>query len=370
MLRWYRDMIAQVDSVMLSGRFVDDGLVVEELVAYAPGSQLAQAVASYQQTQGGLLDRLPDMPYVLAFGSRGKSGPTADNEMLSAYLDAMSQSLPPDTLTEADKTEILRIGNGLNEQVTAVQFVAGGAPQAGGVFSCGAVMTCKSAGTTSGLLRDGFRFAEQFVKAVAPPGEAEDFQVKYAAGAETVGGIAVDIIEFTDPGVAEMPDDEKQQMTTVLGESKIQLRMASPDERTLVVTFGGADAFMEEALKLAAGGGAIPDQVGTQKAMKYLPADASGVALLNLQNFGTVFQQGAQKLGMAQMMPPLNFTAETPIAMGASVAGESSIHAVLFVPTEVVQDFTQMWMMFTMGPGGPGGGPGPGPGPMEGGEDF
>jgi hypothetical protein len=374
MLGWYRELLAQVDSATLTGRFVDEGLVFEELVSYVPDSALAQAVAAYQPAESGLLDRLPDMPYVLALGTRGGSASIPqEQEMLSAYLDMLSGSMPPGTMTEDDQAEVLRIANGLNEQVGAMQMVIGGGPEAGGVFSLGVVMDCDNAEATRGLLRDAFGVGEEVIKGMVPGGQAQNLQLNFAEGAEVVAGTSVDVIEFTDPGVEQMPEQEKQQMSSVLGEPKIQVRIASPDEKTVVLTFGGADAFMEQALQQAAGGGSIPTQPGTQTAMKYMPENPTGVLLFNLKNLGTVIQQGAQKMGMAESMPPLNFTADTPLAAGGAVVGESSVHATFFVPSDAVQNVVQTAMMFMMGGmGGTGPGPG-GPGgeqPMEGGEDF
>jgi hypothetical protein len=370
MMGWYRELLAQVDSAMVTGRFVDEGLVFEELVQYVPDSPLAQAVAAYESAEGGLLDRLPNMPYVLALGSRGGTPSVADEqEMLTAYLDMLSGSMPPGTMTEDDKAEIQRIATGLNEQVSAMQMVIGGAPEDSGVFSLGVVMTCDSAEATAGLLRDAFGVSEKLIKGMVPGGQAQNLQFNFVEGAEVVEGTNVDVVEITDPGVEEMPEEEKQQMAAVLGEAKIQVRMASPDEKTVVLTFGGADAFMAQALQRAGGGGDIGTQPGTQTAMKYMPENPTGILLFNLKNLGTVIQQGAQKMGAAEMMPPLNFTADTPLAAGAAIVGDASVHATFFVPSEAVQNVIQTAMMFMMG--GPG--PGPGPGgeePMEGGEDF
>ncbi|MGC9454815.1 MAG: hypothetical protein ACP5HU_08105 [Phycisphaerae bacterium] len=366
MLGWYRRILPQLEGMVFSGRFVDEGLVVDQLVRYVPDSMLGRIVNAYQPVQAGLLDRLPDMPYVLALGSRGTSSePQLENEFIREYLEILVDVLPGDKLGDEGLAELQRIVTSMKEQVDSVQFVAGGGPEAGGIFSVGAVMQCKDADATGGMVREAIGYVEDFIKAVAPPGEAEDVEVRHTAAAETIGGTSVDIIEITDPEMQDMPDYEKEEMAAVLGEAKVQFRMARPDANTVVVTFGGADAFMSEVLTVAGGGGDIPEQPGTQAALKYMPADANFVALLNLKNLGTVIQKGAETLGAAEMLPPLNFTADVPIAMGAGVTEDTCIRQTAFVPTAVVGDLADMFMMFSA------------PrqqdqpvGPMEGGEDF
>lgn len=371
MLVWYRGMLSQLEGMAVGGRFVEEGLVFDQLVRYVPDSTLGKIINAYQLVQTDLLDRLPDMPYVLAFGTRGESSqPEREKQFMGEYLGLLANMLPEDSLGEQGLADMKLIAAGLNKQVSNVQVVAGGAPDDAGVFSLGVVLQCQNAETTSGLIRELVGFTEKFIKAVAPPGEADGLEIIHTAAVETIAGVSIDTIEITDPDMQDMADYEKEEMATVLGEAKVQFRLARPDANTVVLTFGGADAFMAEALSMAAGGGNIPDQPGTRAAMKYMPANATSVMLFNLTNLGTVITRGAEALGAAEMLPPLNFTAETPVALGTAVVRDTSVHQAVFVPTDVVADVVQMGMMFMpqMG-GGPGHGPHQGP-PMEGGEDF
>lgn len=367
MLGWWRKMLPQLEGLVVSGRFVDEGVVLDQLVSYAPDSTLGRIVNAYESVQTGLLDRLPDMPYVLAVGARGRSSdPQLENKFIEDYLEMLVDVLPGDQLGDEGMAKLKRIATGMNEQVDSVQFVGGGAPDAGGVFSIGAVMHCKDADATGEMLREAVGFSEDCIKAIVPPGEAEGLEIVHTADALTIDGTSVDTMEIVDPDMEDMPESEKEEMTAVMGEAKVQLRFAKPDANTVVMTLGGADEFMSEALTVAAGGGSIPGQPGTQAAMKYMPADASSVVLFNLKNLGTVIQRGAEAMGAAETMPPLNFTADTPIAVGGGVTADTCAHQTALVPSAVVGDLVETFMMFAGPRQGP---PMHGP-PMEGGEDF
>ncbi len=368
LMEWNRRYISQIEGMLVAGRFVDEGLVFEHLMRFVPDSTLGRIMAAHRRVRPELVDRLPDMPYVLAAGVDGRSeAPEAEQEYLSEYLDMIGDLLGEDVLSADAKSELERILLGFNEQVTNAQFVVGAAPEDAGVFSLGVVMQSRDADATTALVMDSLGHVENLIKGFAPPGEAEDLRIRHNEAVETIRDVGIDTVELTHPDLEQMPEYEKEEMAAVLGEAKVQFRMAKPDDQTLVVSFGGGAAFMEEMLKMTAGEGPIPTHEGTQTAMKYMPDGTSALVLFNLKNLFTAIERGSEALMGPGMMPPLEFEADVPLTAAMAVTEDGSSHSVAFIPSEMVRDIVTA-ALETMAPAQPH--PHDPYGPMEGAEDF
>ncbi|MDY6913706.1 MAG: hypothetical protein SVT52_04535 [Planctomycetota bacterium] len=363
---FYKTMIAQMQSVAVGGRFVETGLVFEEAITFLPDSNFAKAMAEAKtSTAKELLNRLPNLPYVLAFGAVGNTS-EQEKEMTDELLDKLLADESMAEVPEETKAKIKELAIGFNEQVTGAQLVGGGAPEGSGLFGLAYVIQCKDAETVKGMLADSAAVTETLIKSLVDDEDAQQLKISYIEAADTAGEAQVDAISITHPELAEMDEEDKAEMKKVLGEDGVRLLIAAADENAVVVTFGGSQAFMAEALKTAAGGGTIPAGEELAEALKYMPDKPTGIMLLNVGNLFDVILKGTRVMqDNEEAMLPIQITTKTPIAIGAGVQA-NAVRVVAYVPNKLIQEAVGAAMMFMMPqPAMPAGGE-----PTQGGEDF
>jgi hypothetical protein len=363
----YREVLSQVDMVTLAGRFVQGGLVFEEMLNFQPESPYAKALAAAKLTGKADINALPNMPYVLALGAAGSTSPQ-QTQVGMDMINSLLLSQPIAGMPEDLKAAIKKSYQDANDQVTGIQFVGGGAPAGSGVFGLSLVIRCKDSAKMKDLLADSAGIAQGLIKHFGKDEpDANGIVVKYVKGIETVGQISADAIVVEAPSLEKMEEADRAEMKKVLGEDKIRVRVFATDKNTVVMTIGGSGAFFAEAVKAATSGATnkIGTDANSMMAMKHLPAERNMVALFNASNLYDVIVSGMKTMSPETEMPPFKITCKTPIAMGAGTTGKSA-HAVVFIPTDLIKDVAGMVMMFT---GGGGGGPGNPPPPM-GDKDF
>jgi len=337
-LDFYKGLLSQVNGAAITVRLGKEALVLEEFASVQPDSQLGRIFAAAEPGRGGLLDRLPNLPYVLAIGSRslGAKSSALMTEMTNPLLEGMFKK------DEVLSAKFKRIASGMSEQFLAQQLVIGGAPADSGLFGAAVVWKCKDAEKAKTLIADYAKLIREMVLSSVPEGrpkeEVANFRIEFSKGVETVAGVAVDVIEVTHPELAEMGEGDKEEMATVLGEARIRFFLAAPDRQTLVLTFGGSKAFLGEALKVAKGGGTIPADAEVRKVMGSMPRNPCMVLLLNGGNLWKVIRHAVEAMG--EELPPFKITTQTPIALGAAIRG-SSAHAVLYVPNQLVKEIVK-----------------------------
>jgi len=369
MLGFYREMISQIRGVTVTGRFVETGLVFSELVAVDPAGDWGKIVASCKPTGDKLLDRLPDLPYILAAGSSGGGQPELSRKTSLDFLDKFMSTEALSAVPEETRTRAKKLLTDYDEQVTAVQFAIGGAPQGSGVFGLACVIKCKDAEALKALLAETAEVTEGFIKALVGPDEPdlEDLSIAYAKNVDTIGEIAVDAIEIIHPELAEaLAEDEALQK--VLGEDKLRVQVAAADAKTVVVTFGGATPFLTEALKTARNGGAILQREELAVAMKHMPENRVTLVLFSPGNLLDVVAAAVQTIAPDQPPLPFKIQTKTPVAIGAGVSG-NDVEVVVYVPNGLIKDVVGIVPVMFGGMRGPPPGMAPAA-PMEGAEDF
>jgi len=368
LLGLYRKLLPQIRAVTFTGRLVNDGVLIDELIDMDPDSVLGKLMAA-QKAPGQLqLNRVPNFSYVLA--AAFDTGVTADG--VKAGIDMARELISGVRDEQWDRIESVALQ--LNDQVEQVQMVAGGSAGDSGVFGVSVVLRCKDAEKTKALLAETVETLSATVKSVLSdlgPNDKEDIDrltVRYLKGLENVGGVPADAIVFEHPSLQNLSEQEQGLMKLLLGEDQIRLLIAAADARTVVVTFGGSTEFLGAALQAAKG-----DQVDllasedVQQALKHLPMPANGVVLLNFSNIFQLLKAGLSRfdpdLGEAL---PFQFTSQVPIAGAFQVRG-AGYHATVFVPNATIKDIVQNFVTLTQPAVEPEGGQTP---PAQGAEDF
>ncbi len=342
----YREMISQMDSITLTAIIAETGLVFSETLIWSPESDWGQMIASYKPITGGIMDKLPNLPYVLAIASTGASG----QAKLQKFTEDMVAKLMPNLPAPTD-AKLKSIIQTYYDQVLGFQFVAGGSPEGCGVFGIGWVVKCKDSEVVKTLLADKISIADDLIKALLGEEASQELgQLKFAyvKDAEKLGGLSVDAIDITHPKL-QIPDEimdpnelarkrnQLMPLWTALGEERVRLRITAPDKNTVVVTLGGADKFMSEAIKATKTPGTILKGAGSLEAMKYIPAKPTGVMLFNVGNLFEVIAKGTMMMKPGGAPLPFAITTRVPIAAGVAMV-QNEMRIGVYVPTALIKE--------------------------------
>jgi hypothetical protein len=254
------------------------------------------------------------------------------------------------------------------DEFTGAQMVIGGAPAAGGIFGAAIVIKCRDSEKVRTMMSEATAISEGYIKSLIDDPKIQQLKLTYTRGGETVGGVSVDVLEITHPDITAMKEDEKVKFKKGMGEEKFVMRVAPVGKDAVVITFGGGQAMLTEAIKAAAGKGPIPTAPGTAAALKHLPANPSFVALINIANALEVVRAGMTILGSTKeetdQIP--TFKCTTPIAIGSQAMTDGG-HAVIYIPTDLIKEAVPAIMGAMSGSRGgpPGGDSGEGPMPRE-----
>jgi hypothetical protein len=342
MVEAMREMATDIDDVVMGLRMVEGGMVAESLIDYKPESPAGKQLAAMKPADK-LLSRVPDLPYVVAFGSTAPAEGDAEAitrsvELAENLLASMQLEMPADI-----KTDMIELSKSMAEQIKSMQFVGGGAPGEG-VFGTALLLDVKNAQATRDLLaKESSLLTSLVAKTLAMKEEdLAGLEFKYTQAAETVGAMAVDTIEVTHPEMAEMEEWEKNEMQSVLGEQKIIFRVAPVDLTTVVVSFGGGSELLGQAVEAAQKGGPLTNNAHVQAALKNVPNELA-VMVFSPQNLMQTVIDEAEAGGeeMPSVFADFEWSDQMPLAMGASADG-STARVAWFVPTPLVKDSVRL----------------------------
>ena len=355
-LAMYGALVKELEDVALGLRFAKTGILIESRVSFLADSSMGKALAATKVLPGGLLDRLPTTPYIVAMGFRGTVVPKDLNaQMLDKFMAAgMLKGLSAET-----KAKWRKMTREFQDQVTGVQFSAGAITGGEGLVGLVYVIECKSADKVRALLPDNVGMVSEVYKASGHE-VLSKIKIKYHKGLEAVGTQKLDAITVDHPDLAQMDESGRAKLKTILGDDKIRLLVGKADAKTLVITLGGGKEFLDTAMKTAkARSGKLRADPGTATALAMLPKKRMGVGLLNVGNIMTVVKKVAAAVG--ETPPSINLIAPTPLAGSMSIE-KSDMLLVGYIPTDAIQGIVGAVMGVLMGRmmGGPGPGPPPG----------
>ena len=356
-MAFYRPFIKQIEDVALAVRVPKSGIVLEAVVSYLPDSPIGKALTAYKHVPGPLLNRLPNMPYVLAFGGlSGARMPKADQAKLMDQLLVME---PFKSLPAESKAKWRQFVQTSEDLVEATQIFVGRNTTGAGKLGIAVVMQCKSAEKARLMLADSVGMMTEIFRASVRPGAARvpaGPVVKYHKALESLGDRKIDVITIELPE-AQPPPMLGSVMKSVFGEDKLRMLVADADDKTLVLTMGGRKEFLAAVLKTAAArGGKIGTDAEAAKSLAMLPRRRVGVGLFSLQNLASLVMDIMKDMAGAQGAAPMpiNLRAASAVPFAGAVAIEKNdVRLVGYVPAESIRDVLNMVMgvmMMRMGP--------------------
>lgn len=340
-----RQSLVEMDGLTLGGRLTPDGVAMDLLVSWKPGSALGKGLAAGAADDlGGKQfhrgdcpsDSLPDHNHSLGLwsaGYGGAEGVALKLRRLEALLGNPSLSkLPPAWHQAARKT-----GRELAEQVQGWQCVLGDGPPQGGLFSLALVMHCKDPAKTRLAVAEATGLLVEIAGQAAGMDEDEKLAFHCTPAAETIDDVSTDVMEITHSSLAGPEGELHKILHRLFGEKSIRLRLASPDEHTVVLTFGGCKPFMSSALAAARGSGQVLKSSGTATALQYMPAHFDTLMVLDAPNLYSLARRCLQSPVTTQPDISLKIDCDVPIAYG-SEAVDNHRHGVLFVPSKLIKE--------------------------------
>jgi len=338
---FYGDLVDQTDSVTLCMDVGEAGLIVDELVNFKADSAWGKMLAVQEPSDKPLLNRLPSLPYVLAVGSDVSYNPET-----AALVHSMSEAFLSDpALREKFSEEALAKSFEMSEKfyqnISAMQMVFGGMPEgADGAMAMALVYECKDAAALRTLTAEQVDLQEDMINTMVAAETPEDeWVISYETDALSVAGHSVDRMRVGMP--ESMMQPEVSEMLTVLfGQEELELLVAAPTNETFVMTFGGGQAMLGEALKTAGGTGPIAAApLVAQTIEASVPADAWCVGLFSVKHLGEVVAAAmeAHEPGSAEYFPLKYMETDTPVTFFVRNEGPL-MHAGLHVPAVTIRD--------------------------------
>ena len=347
-LSQYRMLVKQVDGVALGLRFVESGIFIEARGAMRPDSAMGQALAATKHVASPLLNRLPNMPYILAIGAQSAGKLPPDEQ--AKQIDKMLAGEPFRSLSDETKAKLRKIALASEEQVQSTQLFAGVNTAGGGRLGVACVLECKSADKVREILAEAADVAADVMK-IHPMTELRQLSVKYQKGLDSLGAMKLDVISIEHPDLEEMPEEGAAALKVVLGEQKIRLYVAQPNPKTLVITLGGQKQFLASAIQASAGTGKLEQDPAVAKVLAMMPKERVAVVVFSLRNMVNLVMDAVKDVGAAtgNQPPPIDIKIEstTPFAVVMSIE-KTDLSLTGYVPTapirEVVRAITSAMM--------------------------
>jgi len=359
---FYRDLFSQMDSATVGCKLTRNGVLIEEAVSFAAQSAWAEAMASFKSTGPLRMDRVPDLPYVLAgtfAGGWGKKTWELNRNLTFQMLETSA----PGKISEEMKKRIEKLFEQMGDEIKGGQFVIGAAPAQSGVFAVAVLINCKDSSRLKKLVAEKVALADELLKIIFTQEEMQKLTIKYEGGIETIGTVVVDAVTVAHPKLSTMDEEDRAMLIKVLGEDRLRIRIAAPDKTTLVATFGGSKAFLTEALNSARRPKPLLTAQQSADAAKYMPKRPSGLFVFNVANLMEAIEAGRKIIEPESAPIPVKLMDRTPIVMSVGGAGNAT-HIACFVPNSVIREVVTALMML----GAPGqGGAAPAQAPAQGG---
>ncbi len=350
----YRKMVDQLETITIGGRFVETGIVLEELVNYKEGSDLGKKLVKLEPTGQINFNKLPDLPYVLA--ASGQMLPGLDNAA-STYtdmFDGLFRETPAGALSPETHKKIDSLVKGAYEHIDTIQFVGGGAPGGKGLFSLGMVITCDDSAKVKKLLQTKTEILNTIfsTKMGNIEDDFKDLKISYVKGSQTVKDTEVDVVDITHPEMASMSERVRDEMQKVLGEDRFRIYIAAPDKKTVLVSFAGTVSMIEELMKTDDGSGRIGKSKFMKEPMKYMPEQPALLVAFNGSNLFDLIIAGTRKMDPDAELPAGRIACRTPIMVGSEIDG-LEVHTTCYVPAKLVKDSVVLYLSIQGGGGGP-----------------
>jgi len=338
MMGMSRDLLAQVDTIVLTGRFDADGVVLEDFAEFRPGSDMAKAIAKFRPSTGGLLNGLPKMTYIAAIGLTGQPFTDMGRMMTDSLLKTPKLAKLPDDV----KDEMRAMLDETAGQITSIQVVIGLAPKdSEAVMALAYVIRCTDSAKFRELVGRSAAMKNKILPAMFGAQGHGGPKITYKANVDKLGDMPLDEFTMAMPAPKGVPAMAATMSKQMWGGDAIRLLIGAPDKKTLVMVTGGKKQ-MSRAIKAAkAGKDNILVGPDAKLALKHLPANPAMVMVFNGAHAQeTQVRQMEKLLGERPPATPLAIKCKVPMLIAAGIDGKT-VHGVVYAPKQLVTEITR-----------------------------
>ncbi len=384
---FWENLVSQIDLVTIGANLNKEGITLARVATFDPNSAIAKMSGGIKFASGPMLTQMPGLPYVLAIGTEPmvQISPETQAEYRKWIANAMS-AFSGDTLKKEQIDRLAQISADNLSHVKSERMFLGASPAGSGVFGLAVIYNVDNADAVLASLPEAIQIQEQAMNslisramtgmmhqagsmpATAPASQPKQQMVsmKYTPNAMTVADAQISTLDLVIPQLSEKMDaNARAILTKVLGEENIRVYIAKASDKIVVVTLGGAKAFLTEAITAARDGKDLAADASVAGSLKHLPKDSVGAMVISLPNLFRQISDGISAVegpDAAQRSPlaSVNFTATAPIAAGRAQVTDGD-YGRIFIPTDVLSDLVRNVMMIQMRAmggaqrGGPGG---------------
>jgi len=348
------------------------GLTLSGYFRMKPDSEMGAQMAKTKAAQGPLLIGLPDEPTVFAVGivAAGSAGEPGDQQLplgVGAVLneDLLGQNLSPEQV-RAFKDELVQIFGSVDMLSASLANLPAEAGQ--GLAGLTVVARVKNSGQWIGEVQKLFELIREIIVQTAKTEELTEDETKaisdgvqWKPKAEQLAGVPVDQVMVDLAKFPAIDEESLVQVKSLIGQEGVLIRVASVDDRHVVITFGGGpDRLARVAELVKKGESPLAANEGIRKIAQRLPAGPRLMeGYLSLDQTLALVSSIAMQTGQPLMIP-LVMNNAAPIAFAVNRVDDTAQEIHLLLPMELVLSVKQamgplMQMMMGGGMGGPGG---------------
>ncbi len=339
------DMFFEGAASMSLGLALDgEGVGLRWAMTSKPGTELAKRT-KMKNTDGSLLSGLPSAKYMAAFGQ------TVDPVQVEASFEQIDSLFSmADEVEEIDQEKLEQLKGILKEMLPMITggrgMVEGLAPGPDGLFGASLVIDTTDGKKWLEQVGKLVDLAEQMLADAAKHETAdEDFKkwssniieaLSFDSEAEEVAGVKVGHFKFDLTKIEDIDEEDLEDVTKVIGQDGVLLRMAPVDARTVAIGFGGGKTRMgtliEQAKKKEA---PLDGDAGIKKVAAFLPEKRASVAYVAVDQILAFIPNVMKALGEEEVFPVQMPKIDAPLAMAAS-GGDGWMQLDMFLPTELL----------------------------------
>jgi len=374
-----QESVAQINKFIDESQEVSCGLALDSrgltLSGYfrmKPGTELGNQMADTKAPSEPLMIGLMDEPTVFALGAvtAGSAG-LSDQQIAQLRKISESPMLGQEIIGQELKPEqIQALTDGIIEIFNTTQMMGlsvANLPIEAGQGLAGVTVVAKvtDSGQWLGEVQKLFQLVKDLVVETAKKEEltvdeleAVSEAVLWKSKAEQLAGIPVDQIAVNVSKFPGIDEATLAQVTSLIGQEGLLVRLATVDRQHVVVTFGGGpDRCANVAGLVKRGKAPLAASVGIRKIADRLPSGERLVeGYLNIDQVMTLISTIAMQAGQPLMIP-MAMNNAAPLAFSVNRIDDTAQEVHLMVPMELVLSIKQaagpiMQMMMGGGMGG------------------
>ena len=319
-------------SLLLGVSLADSGVGLRFVMGVRPGSEIAKQMNTATTTKP-LLNGLPPDSYMLAFGQTIDPAATmASLGDMDPWFEAMGQAAQLNEEQAGTLTDLFKEWLG---SLTGLRGVVSALP-AGPNGIIGLCLLMDTGDSAKSLTQLG-----EAMKAIGEmdPEDSEAKQVIAALThnpeAEDMDGTIVQHVKFDLAKMDDVDEEDLEEITPIIGQDGLLLRVAAVDDDTVAIAFGGGRDYMQLVIEHAKSDEPVLDSdPGILRVADHVPSDRAYATYIAVDRIINCIGTGAKALDDEEFpvhMAELN----APIAIVGS-GGDGWVRADIYLPTELI----------------------------------